>query len=125
MAEAPARRPLLELCKVASCPQSFTAILEVRDGDQHDIDATIARFSIAQRLDVAKTVKALRKVVNKRLPKELGRIPIELGATQDDVVLRVSAGDVLLDLITSFCENFGLDNDMGNRVLAVARQRFS
>jgi len=108
-----------------TAPDGRPLELEVRDGDQHDIDATIARFSIAQRLDVAKTVKALRKVVNKRLPKELGRIPIELGATQDDVVLRVSAGDVLLDLITSFCENFGLDNDMGNRVLAVARQRFS
>ena len=108
-----------------TAPDGRPLELEIRDGDQHDIDATITRFSMAQRLDVGKTVKALRKVVHKRLPKELGRIPVELGAAQDDVVLRVSAGDVLQDLVTSFCENFGLDNNMGNRVLAAARQRFS
>jgi hypothetical protein len=116
------QQPLLAVPITA--PDGRPLVLSLVQGEQHDVAAAVRRFAQAQRLDVAKTTKGLLPVVQKRLPPAIGHIPVAMGDTKDDVVLRVSAGDDLLQLVTAFCEQFGLDNAAGNQVLNAARARF-
>ena len=99
-------------------------MLSLVDGEQHDTGVAVRRFALAQRLDVAKTLKGLLPVVNKRLRPAIGVVPVAMGDAKDDIALRVSQGDDLLKVVTAFCEQFGLDDTAGNQVLNVARARF-
>jgi len=107
-----------------TAPDGRPLVLSLVDGEQHDTAMAVRRFAQAQRLDVAKTLKGLMPVVNKRLRPALGFVPVAMGDAKDDIALRVSQGDDLLKVVTSFCEQFGLDNAAGNQVLNAARKRF-
>jgi hypothetical protein len=82
--------------------------LQLRDGEQHDVERSLALFAEAAKLDGAVITRSLRNLVEERLPPAVLRMPVDMGPTKPNLQLRISQGDNVQDVVLTFCEVFGV-----------------
>jgi len=93
--------------------------LQLRDGEQHDIERSLALFAEGTKLDQAMITRSLGSLIEERLPPAVLRMPVDMGPTKPNLQLRISQGDNVQDVVLTFCEVFGVMHAVQNIYQAV------